>query len=494
VNPTHESSDPADEPILTPPPPPGEPKHDPYAVLRLPDFRLFLGGSMLGWLGLQMQTVAVGWYIYERTGSNLAVGLVGLAQVVPVVTLALPAGHAADHFERRRVLMTAESLLMGCSLGLAAVAHWSAPLWILYSLLTLIGIGRAFQGPAKASFLPQIVPREIFSNAVTWNSTGFQLASVLGPSLGGLLIWKLGAASWVFVIDASTTLVFLSCVFAITRPKFVPSNRAPSLRSLGAGFRFVLANQIILAAITLDLFAVLFGGAIALLPSYSKDILAVGSRGLGLLYAAPAIGAMLMALVIAHRPMRRAGRAMLLSVAGFGAATLVFAVSRSFVLSFAMLFLTGVFDAVSVVVRHTLVQVMTPDAMRGRVSAVNGMFISASNELGAFESGLVAWLFFRPDNLAFGPTASVVIGGVATLVVVAIAAIIWPEVRRFGALSGANIGSIGPPVEFDPDGRLASDLPCAGCDYNLRSRARGDACPECGMTVEATLERIANGE
>ena len=426
--------------------PESAPAHDPYAALRLRDFRYFLTGSFVAWMGLQMQTVAVAWEVKHRVSDEqapLMLGLVGLAQVVPVLALALPAGHTADRFDRRKILLCAETLLMCCSIGLALLAWQHGPLVLIYATLFLVGIGRAFQGPAKSALMPRIVPREIFSNAVTWNSSGFQLAAVLGPGLGGLAIWLLGSRTApVLAFDAFTTSIFIVSLLlmrAQTITAAQPAKAAPTLHDLAAGFAFVRRNGIIFASITLDMFAVLLGGAVSLLSIYADDILKVGSQGFGWLYAAPAIGALAMSMVIAHRPpMQRAGRSLLWAVAGFGAATIVFGLSPWFWLSMAMLFLTGAFDNISVVVRHTLVQTLTPDAMRGRVSAVNGMFISASNELGAFESGLVAWLFSRVGDPKFGPTMSVVLGGVGTLVVVAIVAVIWPQLRRFGALDGGH--------------------------------------------------------
>lgn len=413
--------------------------HDPYAALRLPDCRHYLAGSFAASMGLQMQTVAVGWDLYERTGDPLALGLIGLVQIVPVVALTLPAGHLADQADRRRILLTANLLLCLCSLGLALISWWSGPVWLVYAALFAIGVVRAFQGPVRSAFLPQIVPKERFSNAITWSSSSFQFASVCGPAIAGLLIALFKSATLVYLLDAMTMLLFFSMVLSIRRPPFVPSGKNATFASLAAGGRFVWNTKIVLAAITLDMFAVLLGGAVALLPIYAKDILGVGPSGFGWMRAAPAVGALTMSLVIAHRPpMQKAGKALLWAVAGFGVATIIFGVSRLFWLSLLMLFFTGVFDNISVVVRHTLVQTLTPDAMRGRVSAVNGLFIGLSNELGDFESGFAAKLFGQFLAPQAAAMTAVVSGGVGTLVVVAAVALIWPQVRKFGALDGKS--------------------------------------------------------
>jgi MFS family permease len=298
----------------------------------------------------------------------------------------------------------------------------------MYLFLFLSGVGAAFSYPATAALLPQAVPLSEFGSAVTWNSTGFQVASVTGPALGGLVIGLTKHAAPVYVIDAALSLAFLTCVALISGRQGPRSTEALSLRALLAGGSFVWQTDVILAAITLDLFAVLFGGATTLLPIFAKDILHVGPQGLGWLRASPSVGAALMALIIAHRPpMRRAGRALLWAVVGFGLATIGFGLSRSFALSMVMLFLTGAFDNVSVVIRQSLVQMRAPDEVRGRVSAVNGIFIDTSNYIGGWESGATAALF--------GPVLSVVGGGILTLVVIAAVFLRWPALRQLDALS-----------------------------------------------------------
>lgn len=413
-------------------------RHDPYAALRLPDFRWFLSGSMMSLLGLQMQTFAVSWEIYERTQSKLALAWVGLVQVLPVIGLFLPAGHLVDRIDRRKVLMIAIGFSALCSLGLAHTSATAGDVRLMYVYLGLIGTARAFLQPARASLLPQIIPLERFSNAVTWHSSGFQLATIIGPAIGGAIVGLTHSATPVYLLNAGLAVAFLIFLTCIRSRPFTPSTEPVSLHSLLAGLSFVWRTKVILGAITLDMFAVLLGGATALLPVYAKDILLVGPESLGWMRAAPGIGAICMSFLLAHRPpMQRAGRALLAAVVGFGVCTILFGLSRSFSWSMYLLFLLGALDMISVVIRHTLVQLLTPDAMRGRVSAVNGMFIGVSNELGEFESGTVAYLFDRPGDLAFGPTVSVVSGGIGTLLVVLAVGLIWPEVRRYGRLEDA---------------------------------------------------------
>ncbi|HUY31375.1 MAG TPA: MFS transporter [Pirellulales bacterium] len=410
--------------------PPAAAEHDPYAALRLGNFRLYMSGNVPAICGMQMQTVAVGWDVYERTHSPMALGLVGLVQFLPVIALTLNAGHLADRAQRKSIVISAMCVISGCSFALTAVSLWKADIGLVYLCLLFSGVARAFMQPAKASLLPQIVPRHIFSNAVTWNMGGFQLASIAGPALGGYLIAYQGNATVVYLFDALATLVFVVSLSFVKTGSYEPSREQQAgQRAFVAGMHFVWRNKVILAAMTLDMFAVLLGGAVMLLPIYAEDVLDVGSKGLGWLRTAPAVGALLVSVVMAHRPpFEHAGRTLLWVVFGFGVATIVFGLSHSYWLSLLMLFLTGAFDFVSVVIRHTLVQMLTPDAMRGRVSAVNSMFIGASNELGGFESGLVAQLT--------SPLVSVVSGGVGTLLVVAAVAIGWPQLRRYGRLDG----------------------------------------------------------
>ena len=413
-------------------------RHDPYSSLRVRDFRWLLFGNLPYTVGMNMQTVAVSWEIYDRTRSNLALALVGLVQIVPVVGLFLPAGHLIDRVDRRKILMTALPAATLLSAGLAWCSATGAPVVWMYALLLGIGIARTFMQPARSAFLPSIVPRDIFSNAIAWHSTAFQLSSVLGPALGGALIGWRRSTILIYELTAAMAVVNWLSLAMIRSPPFVPTNEPATLASLGAGLSFVWRQKVMLGAITLDMFAVLLGGVTSLLPVYASEILKVGPTHFGWMRAAPGIGAVCMSFVLAHRPpIERAGPTLFAAVAGFGAATIVFGVSRIFGLSLAMLLLLGALDMISVVIRHTLVQLLTPDDMRGRVSAVNSMFIGISNELGEFESGMVAWLFDRTEDRAFGPTVSAVSGGVGTLAVVCAVALRWPQLRNYGRLDGA---------------------------------------------------------
>ncbi len=401
--------------------------HDTYEPFRIADFRYYMLAGMISTVGGQMQSVAVGWELYTRTGSKLDLGLVGLAQFLPMLLLALPSGHAADRYKRKTILLLAQGLLFLASLGLALLSYAKGPVSLIYACLLLAGIAQAINRPVRWSILPQLVPTSLLPSAVTWNTSGWQLAAVAGPALGGGLIAITRGATSVYLADGAcclSVIVLLGMIRARPAPRGVEQ---VSFRSLVAGLEFVRKSDLILAAMTLDMFAVLLGGATALLPVFAKDILHVGPTGLGWLRAAPSIGAVAMALFQAHQPpMRRAGPTLLWAVAGFGAATIVFGLSTNFLLSFAMLLLTGALDNISVVIRGTLVQTLTPDAMRGRVSAVNGLFIGSSNELGGFESGATAELF--------GPIASVVGGGIGTILVVIAAACLWPRLRHLGPL------------------------------------------------------------
>jgi len=402
---------------------------DPYAVLRNRDFQLYLVGRFVAALGQQMLTVAVGWELYERTNSSLALGLVGLTQMLPMILFTLPAGHVADNYGRKGIIVLMSLILALASLGLTLISAREADVFWIYFCLFAAGTARTFLWPASSAFLPRLVPREHFSKAVTWNSGSFQLSSVAGPAAGGAVIALTGRAWPVYAFNAAAALVCLALISFVRREHVVAAKEKMTARSLVAGFKFVFASPIILGTITLDLFAVLLGGATALLPVYAKDILGTGPSGLGLLEAAMPLGSLFCALILAHRPpLQKAGAALLRAVTAFGVATIVFGYSRWFWLSFLMLFVCGAVDNISIIVRHTLVQVLTPDEKRGRVSAVNSLFIGTSNELGGFESGLVAYLA--------SPVFSVVSGGVGTILVVIAVAIIWPEIRKFGRLDG----------------------------------------------------------
>jgi predicted MFS family arabinose efflux permease len=393
---------------------------------------------MFGVLGWQMLQIALGWELYERTHSALALGLVGLVTAIPVVLLALPAGHLADRMDRKKIVVGAQIVFITMSLSLSVLSYVKGPIFLIYGTLLVGGIAQAYNNPARSALLPRLVPAEVFANAVTWSSSGFQTAAVVGPAIGGLVIALQHRATGAYLLDAILTTLYLVMLLGIrsdavkvdttTSITALKPREPMTFKSLIAGMRFVMDTKVILAALTLDLFAVLFGGATALLPIFAKDILHVGPEGLGWLRAAPSVGALIVMMTIAHRPpMQKTGWTLILAVTGFGIATIVFGLSRSFGLSMAMLFILGGLDGISMIIRGTLVQLWTPDEMRGRVSAVNSVFIDMSNELGGFESGALA--------AVVGPIAAVVGGGIGTIVVVAGVAYAWPELRRLGSLS-----------------------------------------------------------
>ena len=424
-----ESSDAAAEPVE----PIGagpRPADGPYAILRNRDLVMYLTGRFVASFGQQMLTVAVGWELYERTHSALSLGLVGLTQMIPMFMFTLPAGHLADNHERKRIILLMNLAIVFASLGLTLISARRADVSLIYLCLFIAGTARTFLWPASSAFLPHLVSRSDFSKAVTWSSGSFHLSSVAGPAAGGALIALTGSAAPVYALNAATSLICVILLLFVKRRHVVANKEPMTLKSLIVGFRFVFDSHIILGTITLDLFAVLLGGATALLPVYAKDILKAGPSGLGVLQAALPAGSLMCAMILAHRPpLQKAGRTLLWAVTGFGIATIAFGLSRWFWFSFAMLFLCGATDNISVVVRHTLVQLLTPDEKRGRVSAVNSLFIGTSNELGGFESGFVAYLV--------GPVFSVVSGGIGTIIVVSLIAWKWPEIRRYGRLDGS---------------------------------------------------------
>jgi MFS family permease len=436
-------------------------RHDPYAAFRSRGYAFFSTGNLLSIIGRQMLAVAVEWEIYARTHSATALGLVGLVFAVPIVGLSLPAGDLADRISRKQIILVSQIFSAVTSALLAVVSwqHLAIPQWpvlrafnhgltsiaaiferhqtafhfddasipIIYLLLFLGAVARTFGWAARSSFFPTLVPRDAFSNAVTWNNSAFQIGSVVGPAISGIFVAHIGFPI-VYTVDAVTAFLFFLLVLPISRSKQArPRAEGSRWRSLAAGVRFVFSRKVILATITLDLFAVLLGGATALLPIFADQILHCGPVGLGWMRAAPAIGAFTMALVVAYLPpMRQAGKILLWCVSGFGLATIVFGFSTALWLSLAMLCIIGALDSISVIIRGSIVQLVTPDEMRGRVSAVNNIFIGTSNEFGALESGLTAALF--------GPVISVVAGGIGTIVVVFLSALRWPEIRKIGAL------------------------------------------------------------
>jgi MFS family permease len=392
-----------------------------------PSFLRFWAGRVAGTMGNQMVMVAVGWQMYDLTHSAWNLGLVGLFQFVPALALALVSGHVADQYDRRHIVSFALvlQLLAALALLLSTREHWISRDLIL-GVSLLLGVARSFQMTAQQALTPLLVPASILSRAMAFSSSGMQAAIIGGPALGGFLY--AAGASVVYVVCAVLFVLAAALVWS-ARYDHKPAPRAPvTMDTLLAGVRFIKAKPVVLGAISLDLFAVLLGGAVALLPIYARDILHVGPEGLGLLRGAPAMGALLMSLVLARWTIKsRAGAILFSCVAIFGLTTIVFGLSTSFVLSMAMLFINGAVDMVSVVVRQTLVQLDTPDEMRGRVSAVNAIFIGASNQLGEFESGATAALF--------GPVGAVVVGGAGTLVVVGLWMRWFPELLRRRSLT-----------------------------------------------------------
>jgi MFS family permease len=394
-----------------------------------PAFVLFQLARFLIVAAIEMQAVAVGWQVYEITKRPLDLGFVGLAQFLPGILLFPISGHASDRFERRTVLTTCYAGFAVCFALLLALAHRGAnSISAIYVVLVLLGVVRSFNGTASRSILPQLVPEEHFPNAVAWNATTFQAATILGPSFGGILYALFRGPSAVYATALLTAVGALISTFRI-KPEVKARRREPmTFKTVFAGLRFIRRERLILGAISLDLFAVLLGGAVALLPVYAREILHTGPWGLGLLRTAPGVGAAAMAVLLAHRPLRgRSGPALLWSVAGFGVFTILFALSRNLVLSLVALLLVGATDMISVIIRATLVQLGTPDEMRGRVTAVDMIFIGTSNEFGQFESGVTAqW---------FGTVPAAVLGGVGTLIIIALWTWLFPELRHAGDLT-----------------------------------------------------------
>ena len=398
-----------------------------------PDFLKYTLARFLLVVSLEMLSVAVGWQVYEITHRPLDLGYVGLAQFLPGFALFLFAGHAADLFDRRRLLMWCYGGFALCS-ALLLLISWRAPqsVHLIYGVLVLLGAVRSFNWPASRAILPQLVPEEHFANAVAWNSSVFQIATIAGPAIGGIIYALFRGPDLVYAIAVSISILAMVMTMRIRILTATRSKEPVSLRTVFAGFRFIWDKKLILGSISLDMFAVLLGGAVALLPVYAREILHTGPSGLGLLRSAPGVGAAVMAIVVAHQPIRRrAGMTMLLCVAGFGVFTIAFGISRSLILSLLALFLVGASDMVSVIIRATLVQIATPDEMRGRVNAVDMLFIGVSNELGEFESGFTAqW---------FGTVPAVVLGGVGTLIVIGIWAWLFPELRKADQLTVAEL-------------------------------------------------------
>jgi MFS family permease len=399
------------------------------AAFRYPNFRFFMIARFVVVVSTEMQAVAVAWQIYALSHRPLDLGLVGLAQFLPGIFLFLAAGHTADRYPRQRIIGACYAASAVCStLLLLLSARGLRSVWPIYTVLLLNGTIRAFNGPAGQAFLPLLVPASDFPNAVAWSSSTFQTATILGPAAGGLIYGFSGSPIPVYCCAGAGYLASLVALSRMRLALAVRPHQTVSLATVLEGLRFIWRTKLILGSISLDLFAVLLGGAVALLPVYAREILHAGAYGLGMLRSAPGAGAVLMALIVAHHPLRRrAGLAMLWCVAGFGASTIIFGLSRNLVVSLVALMLVGALDMISIIVRHTVVQLGTPDEMRGRVSAVNMIFVGASNEVGQFESGLTAqW---------FGTVPAVVLGGIGTILVVILWSWMFPALRKVDQLT-----------------------------------------------------------
>ncbi len=411
-------------------------KDDNYAVLRILDFRNFVIARFLAVVGIQIQAVVVGWQVFDKTGDPLALGLVGLFEIIPSISVALFAGHLADRKDRKKIVLICYTVLFLCSIALLFLSGSILDLpnndvYPIYGVIFISGIARGFLHPSLSAFMAQLVPKHLYPNSSAWNSISWQVAAVCGPALGGLL-YGFEGAKLAYSVDA---FLLLGAILFYGRilPKPIPEKKQGEsiFDSLFTGFKFVFSNQVMLAAMSLDMFAVLFGGAVALLPVFAKEVLQVGPEGLGILRASPAFGASLMAMLLAYKPPKEnSGIILLVAVAGFGLCMILFGLSSYFYLSIFLLALSGVFDSVSVVLRSTIMQTFTPENMRGRVASVNSIFIGSSNELGAFESGLTAKFM--------GTIPSVLFGGTMTLLIVSFIALKAPLLRKLNFKDGEH--------------------------------------------------------
>ena len=421
------------------------------------DFRFYQAARFLGTMGAEAQAVGVAWQVYQITHSALALGYTGLALFLPGVFFVLPAGHTADRYDRRSIVLACYTLQLVANLTLLALTlHGIRNIWLVYAVLFAIGTARAFAGPAQSALVPTLVPKEHFVNAVTWGASIFQMANALGPMVGGLLFtlpllhWlsagaRIKGAPLVYCFTFCTHVLFLFCFSRVAPRASATEKKGFTLDTMLAGLRYVMSTRLLLGSISLDLFAVLFGGAVSLMPIFAEDVLHSGANGLGLLRAMPSLGALAMSLLLSLRPLKRgAGRTMLFCVATFGAATVVFGLSRSMWLSCITLLVLGAADMVSVVVRQSVLQLATPPEMRGRVSSVNWLFLGASNELGEYESGLTAhW---------WGAVRAVVIGGIASMTVTGLWSVFFPALRNADELTAESLIAIEQQFsEQEPD-------------------------------------------
>lgn len=404
-------------------------RNNAYAVWHLKDFRRFISGRFFLTIAIQMQSVIVGWQVYDLTHDPFSLGLIGLSEAIPFLAVALFAGHVADMFNRKSIIVITATVYVLCAMVLLYMSFIMPGLYKttgvlpLYLVIALTGLARAFFYPAQSAYMAQIVPRNLYANSSTWNSTVWHIAAVSGPAAGGLIYGFAGihAAFICVVVLSAFSLVFFISSRSVPLPE--RDDTESVFKSLATGIKFVFNNQVLLGAMALDMFGVLFGGTVALLPVFASEILHTGPQGLGFLRAAPALGAVLMAMVLAYYPpIYRSGVKLLWAVGGFGACILFFAISGNFWLSFGLLALSGMFDNVSVIIRGTILQMYTPDEMRGRVASVNSLFIGSSNELGSFESGLAARIM--------GLVPSVIFGGAMTISIVLATAGFAPKLRK----------------------------------------------------------------
>jgi len=405
------------------------PKHDAYAVLKVRDFRLFLTFRLFTTIAFQMQSIIVGWQMYELTRDPLALGLIGLAEALPNIGVALFAGHVADRYNRKRIIfwftllfLVGTSLLFLFSINSLGIIR-AVGVFPIYFVVAISGISRAFLYPSIIALMAQLIPRYLYANSSTWNSTTWHIGAITGPAVGGLIYGFFGVR--VAYLSVLIFLIIALFLMSLVKNRPIPYriNNETLFHRLSSGLKFVLKNQILLGTMSLDMFAVLFGGAVAMLPIFAAEVLYVGPQGLGFLRAAPMVGAVIMSFILAHRPpMVKAGKFLLAGIAGFGISIICFALSRNFYLSMVLLMLSGLFDNISVIIRSTAMQLLTPDEMRGRVASVNSIFIGSSNEIGSFESGLAAKFL--------GLIPSVIFGGAMTLVIVGIMAKKAPLLRK----------------------------------------------------------------
>ena len=402
---------------------------DPYASIKIHDYRRFVFARFLLTMGIQMQSVIVGWQIYKLTHDALSLGLIGLSEAIPFLCVSLYAGHVADIVNRKKIVVISNMVYVFCAFSLLLIAtqlHWylqNTGVYPIYIIIFISGLARSFMSPSQTAFGAQLIPRELYGNASTWNSMTWHVAEISGPAVGGLVYGFFGVGPAYFVVLCLSSSGWL--LFSMIKKRPMPENKREEsvIQSLSTGLKFVFENQVILSAISLDMFAVFFGGAVSVLPIFADQVFHIGAEGLGFLRAAPAFGAVIMSFAQAHRPpFRKAGRNLLIGVAGFGICIILFALLRNLYIVFFVLLLSGMFDNISVVIRHTIIQISAPEEMRGRISSINGIFIGSSNELGSFESGVAAKFL--------GLIPSVIFGGTMTLGVVGIVAKVAPKLRK----------------------------------------------------------------